>query len=246
MAGTTTRTDDIMRGTTPTNSVNLGITTKCTMRCPNCTIDVPARAADGSANHVPWGKVDYDLSVMTNREPLRRVHLTGGEPTMHPDFLKIVACLAGYRDAKFIRYLTIETNGSGVRKYQDLFTYPDVFDRVFITHYVKDAIYPDNYDNTEVIAWAKTHIGDRLICEPPVTHLQKHLPLQIVEKCNGVLPCSKYFDPGLPSGWYDGLIYPCCVSVGIDRNLGILVTEDWREKVGKLDMGCRYCTYRGT
>lgn len=164
--------------------------------------------------------------------------------------MKIVAALAGYRDSGFIKYLTIETNGSGVNKYEKAFTIPNLFDRVFITHYVKDRIYPDNYDNTEVIEWAKTYIGtERLITEEPVEHPRGHDKLVRLGRPYGKPyepPCSKYTDPGLPCGWYDGLLYPCCVSVGIDRHLGIPVTVDWRDKITQRDMGCAACCYRGT
>lgn len=247
MAGDDTRTDGIMRGTTPTNSVNLGITTKCTMRCPHCSIDVPKRATDGTAGHADKKKVIDDLWTMCAAGALRRVHLTGGEPTMHPEFYDIVNELVKLRLLGKIEYLTIETNGSGMNKHGPLFTANWLFDRVFITHYVKDKIYPGNYDNTHVIEWAKDQIGaKRLIVEPPVEHSRGHAGLTALGTPQSVSPCTKYFDPGLPCGWYDGLLYPCCVSVGIDRRFGRPVTENWRDWIGSLDMGCSSCLYRGT
>lgn len=171
---------------------------------------------------------------------------------MHPDFRGICGWIRRMKTQKDVQYLTIETNGSGVLKYADWFTDPGYFDRVFITHYVKDKIYPGNYDNTEVIEWAKSHIGDRLITEEPVEHTRGHDKLV---QLGGPFakspesyepPCSKFWDPGLPCGWYDGLLYPCCVSVGIDRKLGIPVTEDWRQRITHLPMGCERCCYKGT
>lgn len=171
---------------------------------------------------------------------------------MHPEFRRICGWIGAMKIQKDVQYLTIETNGSGVLKYADLFTDPGYFDRVFITHYVKDKIYPDNYDNTEVIEWAKSNIGDRLITEEPVEHTRGHDKLVQLggpfakSSENYEPPCSKFWDPGLPCGWYDGLLYPCCVSVGIDRKLGIPVTEDWRQRITHLPMGCERCCYKGT
>lgn len=246
------RTDPLFKSTTCTNSVNLGITTLCTMRCPKCSVGVPVYKGTPFARHAELDEIKRDAKLM---RPMRRVHLTGGEPTMHPHFSVIAMHAREWFEAM---YLTLETNGAYYMKYRDLFSEEtNPFDRVFITHYLKDAIYPGSPDNTAIIEVAEKDLGDLLIREPPVVHSESHLtqvgmlaspfhPLDAKQGLEEPFACSKYFEPGLPCGWYNGRLWKCCVSVGIDLNFSIPVTPDWREKIMGLTMGCRSCCYRGT
>ena len=227
------RTEPIFQDTNCTNSVNLGLTSLCTMRCPACSVSVPQYKAQNVSKHALVDEIVKDAAYMRG---LKRIHLTGGEPTMHPQFEQIATSIRKWFDPQ---YMTIESNGTGYFKYRKLF---ELFDRVFITHYVKDRIYPGNFDNTSVIECAQRDLGEKLIREEPVTHLQYHSP---VAELN-VKPCSKWYNPGLPAGWYHSRLYSCCVTFGIDRGLGIPVTPDWKEKITELDMGCGRCLYRGT
>lgn len=225
-------TEPLFQGTTNTNTVMLGLTSLCTMRCPNCNISVVQYKEQGIARHAQVEEIIRDAAHL---QGLKRLHLTGGEPTMHPQFEHIVNNVRAWFGPQL---LTIDTNGTGYRKYRHLFP---LFDRVFITHYVKDAIYPGNFDNTEVIQEAEQDLGEKLIRETPVIHKRYHLSLAGEDQ-----PCSKWFNPGLGAGWYNGLLYPCCVSFGIDISLGIPVTRNWREQIVNQPKGCSRCTYNGT
>jgi hypothetical protein len=242
---TNTRTDPVFKGTTPTNTVNLGITTACSMLCPKCSVGVPKFRSEGRDKHASVRQIITAGDVMSRKGPLRRVHLTGGEPTVHPNFGTIALLVRSWFYAK---YLTIETNGAELRAYSYLFREPSVFDRVFITHYLKDSVYKGCPDNTETIQMARCLVGDRLIVEPPVTHQRAHVPLGrvLTDSTGRVGPCSKWHDPGLPCAWYNDRLYPCCVTVGINEEWSIPVTEDWRTEILKVPMGCERCCYRGT
>src|SRR5207253_132338 len=100
---------------------------------------------------------------------LRRVHVTGGEPTIHPMFYLIVSHLREWFEPK---YVTLETNGAKVVKCLDAID--RYFDKVFITHYEEDAIYPGSPDNTHVIERAEKRLKDRLVREAPVRHDRAH------------------------------------------------------------------------
>lgn len=228
-----TWTDPVFKGTTNTNTVNLGLTSLCTMACPNCHTSVPKYKAEGVARHAPVEWIRRDAVLM---QGLRRVHVTGGEPSMHPHFAYIVENLFSWFKPE---YLTIETNGTYYRKYRDLFLN---FDKVFITHYVVDKIYPGNFDNTEVIAEAEKDLRGRLVREEPVLHDRANRQ----ESSGSDEPCQKWYDPGLPCAWFDGLLYACCTTFGIDRSLGIPVTPDWREQIVRRPMGCDRCVFQGT
>ena len=237
------RNHPMFRGQNCLNTLNLGITTRCSMKCPNCTVDVPGIKARGEAEDALPSEIFMDAMKM---QGLRRVHVTGGEPTLHFQFQELCSTLTSWFRCQ---YLTVETNGFGYRKYKSAFK--ELFDLVFITHYVKDAVYPGSPDNTEIIAGAQQDLGDKLIVEEPVSHLPAHATIQLGKRLSdfakGQEPtaCSKFFDPGLPAGWYDGRLYRCCVGFGIDKDLGIPVTETWRDEILKLNLGCAACCFRG-
>jgi hypothetical protein len=226
------RTHPIFQGQNNTNSLNLGLSTHCTMKCPKCSIAVPREKEQGTARHAMIADIVRDAKWM---QGLRRVHLTGGEPCVNPMFRYIAEHVRKWFNCA---YVTIETNGSYYTKYRDVF---QTFDLVFITHYEANAVYEGSPDNTEIIEQADKDLGDRLIREPAVRHTTEHGLLQL-----GAVPCSKFYEPGLPAGWYNSLLYSCCVSVGINPNLGIPVTEDWRERIKDLPMGCGHCCFRGS
>jgi hypothetical protein len=201
---------------------------------------MPALMKSKRAYHEPINNIFLDLKTMVMQEPLKRIHVTGGEPTLHPEFQNVIWTLTDDNsDAKWrTTYVTIETNGWGYERYRNLFP---VFDKVFITHYLQDAVYPGSPDNTAIVEMAQKDLGNKLIREPPVKHETQHL-LPIVDSS----PCSKWFSPGLPCGYYHRKLYPCCVSFGIDENLGIPITADWREQIRGKEKGCNSCAYRGT
>jgi hypothetical protein len=238
------RNHPLFEGQNNQNSLNLGLTTFCTMRCPNCSISVPKHKAEKTAKDASVSDIIRDSRWMRG---LRRVHLTGGEPLLHPDF-RYVAEHA--RDWFHCSYLTVETNGHLYHKYKDVFR---TFDLVFVTHYEQDTIYPGNPGNGHIVDLVQQDLGDRMIREPPVRHEHGHgIREQLVQlnASKGQLPedvaCSKYRNPGLPAGWYDGKVYACCVSFGISSELGIPVTEDWRQRIQNLAKGCIKCCYHGT
>jgi len=231
------RTDPIFKGTTPTNTVNLSLTTLCSMHCPHCSVAVPAVKGTLLGRHATLEEIMRDAKLM---QPMRRVHLTGGEPTIHPHFRVIARAVRKWFRAD---YVTIETNGVKFKHFQDVFL--QEFDRVFITWYEGDAIYPGSPDNTKIIDYAQEILGPiRLIVEKPIRHERSHeINIRLYGKEE---PCSKWFDPGLPCGWYLGQLYACCVTWGINPSWGIPVTENWREEIVKLPKGCGACIYRGT
>lgn len=245
----TTRSHPILRDTTNLNTVNLGITTYCSMRCPNCSVKSPQLMKEKRAVTETWEDIQTAGAMM---RPMRRVHVTGGEPTLHPKFDVIANNVKEWFEAQ---YVTLESNGFAYERWRNYIIRH--FDLVFITNYAKDAIYPGSPDNADVIKRAQDDLGDRLIVEEPVTHARCHkeikepLPLwtdqsghmfQVIE----ARACSKWVDPGLPAAYYNGQLYACCVSSGIDESLSIPLTENWRVKIQNLNKGCKYCVYYGS
>jgi uncharacterized radical SAM superfamily Fe-S cluster-containing enzyme len=89
----------------------LEITSACDMRCPICLVDGKVRPA------LTLAEVDRILDTLVACEgKLNMLTLTGGEPTQHPDFLKVVdRCLRPE-----IGVLSVSTNGLWIEHDDDL------------------------------------------------------------------------------------------------------------------------------
>ena len=61
------------------------ITTRCNMKCPVCYAD-----ADATGKDVPYEDVCRMLEAIAAEDKDTHLVLTGGEPTIHPDFFRIV------------------------------------------------------------------------------------------------------------------------------------------------------------
>lgn len=231
------REDPLFQGTTFYNSVNFSITTACSMKCPKCTLAMPAiaRALRGARHQT----LDEIADAAEKLRGLRRVHVTGGEPTLHPKFEGAVALL---RHIARPEILTLESNGFRVLKHADVINL--YFDRVFITQYVEGKVYPGSPDNRKVIEEARAILGPRLITEPPVEHAIAH------GENTSTKPCSKLRESGLPSAYFNGKMYRCCVEPGMDvllgTNLGVPLTKGWRDDLSQRLPHCEQCAFAGT
>lgn len=61
------------------------ITTRCNMKCPVCYADADSRGTD-----VPYDDIARMLEVIAKEDKDTHLILTGGEPTIHPDFFNIL------------------------------------------------------------------------------------------------------------------------------------------------------------
>ncbi len=80
------------------------ITDNCNLRCPTCY----AASGPERTNHRPLEQIErmLDLAVQNEGEP-SVVQLSGGEPTLHPQFFEIVDAAR----ARPIKHLMVNTNG---------------------------------------------------------------------------------------------------------------------------------------
>ena len=80
------------------------ITDNCNLRCPVCFAD----SGPHRTQHKPFEIIERMLdAVVRNEGTADVVQLSGGEPTLHPDFFRIVAAAR----ARPIRHLMVNTNG---------------------------------------------------------------------------------------------------------------------------------------
>jgi uncharacterized radical SAM superfamily Fe-S cluster-containing enzyme len=80
------------------------VTDSCNLRCPTCY----AESGPERTNHRPLEQIErmLDLAVENEGEP-SVVQISGGEPTIHPEFFKIVEAAR----ARPIKHLMVNTNG---------------------------------------------------------------------------------------------------------------------------------------
>jgi cyclic pyranopterin phosphate synthase len=85
-------------------SLRLSVTSRCQLRCRYCA---PADGLAGPPAALASDEIIEFVRALGRRYPLRKVHLTGGEPLTRPDLLALVAALAREGAAD----LALTTNG---------------------------------------------------------------------------------------------------------------------------------------
>lgn len=93
-------------------NVELEITLRCNARCPQCSRH--CNIFDyGPSDMTPEQIRRFIAEVRTRAEPLDIISVMGGEPTVHPDFERIVSLLFDELYLKgMVRKLRIATNGA--------------------------------------------------------------------------------------------------------------------------------------
>jgi MoaA/NifB/PqqE/SkfB family radical SAM enzyme len=159
---------------------------------------------------------------------MNRIHLSGGEPSMHPDFSDIAA---KFKELFNCRLLTIETNGTLLRSKSESFKY---FDKIYISHYTKDTFNgcPDNTDN---INYIKEYLKDSQteVIVGEVEHISREI--------RGTKICPRGTSELVE--YNNGKIYPCCVGSGLDEDVCIRPTENWIEEIKLVMPPCHICFF---
>lgn len=206
-------------------SVNLSLTTFCNMRCPDCCCNITHLAKE-EKSFFSW---EYFVEAARWLRGIDRVHVTGGEPSMHPQFEELIP---KFRELFGCRLLTTETNGLGFRKKLETFAH---FDTVYCSHYTAK-VFDGSPDNTADIAMAKTRfaVSPEIIVGEVV-----HQP----RIKRGKRMCARGEAPAV--AYCDGLIFPCCVGPGLTHTDRVAMTprETWRQDILNLHPPCDGCFF---
>lgn len=193
-------------------SIWLEITTLCNRRCPQCCCDIHNRAYVAH----PWEYFERLAEIV--RGTVYMLHLTGGEPTAHPQFAEFVP---KFKDLFGAEKLTMWTNGYRVRENAGVL---DCFDEIWATRY--------GQENAAEIDWLVRNHGATF---SELEHTDR--------SARGTgRPCERgTTHPG--AAFADGRFYPCCVGPGLAGAASIEPTRDWRTAVLDVPMPCGDCWF---
>ncbi len=190
-------------------SVNLDVTTCCDRRCPECCCAIGVRPT----LHHNWQYFEQAAKVLAG---LRRIHLTGGEPTTHPQFAEMVP---RFKTLFHCEMLTLGTDGFLVKKHEG------------VLHHFDEIYFSDYGDNREIGVWLSSRYKTLI-------HREAHIP-RVKIGLGGV--CERGISDTV--AYANGRVYGCCVGPGIDHAIGILPLADWKERVQTLSLPCKNCWF---
>lgn len=203
--------------------VNYMVTTYCDRLCPDCCCNIPAWE---NKKHFDWEYIKESAKYLKG---IRRINLSGGEPSFHPNFTEFVPKM---KELFNCTILTIETNGYGFKKFPETFKY---FDVIQVSHYTKDS-YKGSTDNTSDVEFIKEYLKgtktDVLVGE--IFHTSRGIRNSGIICARGVSETVSYVD---------GLLYPCCAAPGVEGGVGIPLTHNWLSEIKNVKLPCDNCWF---
>ncbi len=183
--------------------VNLEITTHCDQRCPNCCSGIGINRV---LQHHPW---EYFEKAATVLYGMPRVNLTGGEPTLHPQFAEF---LPKFKELFGCERLTMNTDGFRVKKYEAIIR-----------------------KHVDCVDFSDYHLPNRAFDLPLVNifdagkNASNFISRQ--QRQNGVACYRAWHRIHGGIAYADGRIFGCCVAPGIDGAESIKPASGWRDYV---------------
>ena len=210
------------------SAVVLMLTTHCNLRCPHCCLGIPRRDPDHS-------DVDALKHAAVHVNDVNYLTLSGGEPTLHPQFEKIIRTVV-----ESFRYKTLQlaTNGKRVLKYIDAI---ELIDDITLTHIpgVNTETIEEVQAEFNARGWAERRPGVR--SSRPVWHVKRREESEFLPNNpfkSGI--CDKYLNT---IAIENGEVYPCCVGAGIAGAESVPLNETWRQDIEKAVPPCKNCMF---
>ena len=198
--------------------VTLLLTTVCNRRCPHCCYRIPDHEALGAAQHFPLSYFQQAAPFLTG---LTHLYLSGGEPTLHPEFARLVPMLSSLCQP---RQLILATNGARVDRHPAAIA---LCNEIWIT------VYPEDETQT-AIAWLQRHFPEKTVLNPDA-----HRPWP-TSPTNGQA-CAR----NRVAAYVNHRFYPCCNAPGIPGAASIPATRDWRVQLAAVPTPCDRCMFSG-
>lgn len=210
------------------NRIAIPVTRRCNRACPEC----PAKANSQT-------QVDEFKWAGQMIGPIKTVEVTGGEPSIHPDFEHISEHIHEWFDSKDILLLTNGCLFENETKFPLLLHY----DRIYISWYTNEFGIKYGIDpNTAVVNRIEDYCK-RMGKPVWVQRMDSHVPI-------GKPPysgkCMMGYDKSDSVGYLQGRVYGCCVSNWLDdHGTGIPLTRDWRDHLTDIELPCDKCFMSG-
>lgn len=193
------------------DAVSLDLTTACNRKCSECCCNIPNR----QAKHYSWDELE---NLARKIHGVKRIHLSGGEPTSHPQFGEFVPKLKLLFGCEL---LTIWTNGFSARENAAVF---GCFDTIYVTRYE---------DNHEVVEWLVNNYG--AIVGDGSAHVNR-------AHRGGGLVCVRGRSSAVAVS-IDGRMFPCCVGPGIPGAESMVPCDGWETKILDVPLPCGECWF---
>ena len=195
----------------------LELTTHCDQRCPECCCGIGINRV---LKHHDWA---YFERAAVHLYGITRLHLTGGEPTLHPQFAEYVP---RFKQLFGCQLLTMQTDGYGVMRHLDV-----------IQRHI-DRVYYSDYHRRPEVEPALTQIGRLESIYDAGRDAINHIPRS---RRGSGLPCDRAHGDCVP--YADGKLYGCCVAPGITGSIGLAPVPEWRAAVRRLPLPCADCWF---
>jgi hypothetical protein len=191
------------------------VTTHCNRICPECCYRIPWHGTL-PAEHYDWA---YFERAATFLHGLAVLTISGGEPTLHPQFGRILREF----DALFEPdVLELVTNGCDLPRYAT--DWPHLA-RITI------ADFPGDERSRAAVAALRAWDPRRV-----VVYDGAHRSLDLR---GGGRPCERR----TIAAYAAGHLYPCCVAPGIPGAARMTPTRDWRETLVQVPLACDRCCF---
>ena len=200
------------------HTLSIEITTHCSKRCENCCAGVGINRV---LSHHPW---EYFVSAAARVRGIYRIHITGGEPTMHPQFADFAP---KFRDLFGCRVLSLGTNGYKMAEYEDLIV--QTFDFVNVSDY------GDRGAALQSLS-ARMKVNVENMGPNGALFVPRSAP-------GGGRPCTRAAWRSHSTVFADGQIWGCCVAPGLNGAQGLPLDEHWQDAAMLAKTPCDTCFF---
>lgn len=201
------------------DSIWIDLTIACNQGCVHCCCNVHERPA----KHCTWEELE---ALAKHVYGIRRIHLTGGEPTAHPKFGELVPKLKALFGCE---EMTIWTNGFKARENAEAFKCFDV-------------VYATRYDDNEQFRQFDNHADVQFLVDNyGATFLEGSTHVDRARRGSGE-PCGRGTSDKMII-YSEGRLFPCCVMPGIPGSQSVAPSANWKAETLATPMPCSDCWF---
>jgi hypothetical protein len=170
--------------------------------------------------------------------PIEWIEITGGEPSLHPDFKEISLNL---REIFQAPSFMLVTNGFLFEREKKQLPLLLQYNSIFLTHYT-DQFYTLNPNsgkpNTSAVTIIKEFLESEGYSGLQVIEMNSHKSMN-VKVTNGT-GCYHFHSNMI--AYYEGILYGCCVSWSLpEKGTGVPLTREWRSELKNINLPCETC-----